>query len=125
MARGKIIPLCIRSEGPKQSIDEDILDHGSIGDLHYEINHRQVIHISDKKGHFKKDADSFEEALNKLDLESLQEGESLTITGSGDNDDLVFTMKEGDLKLSLAKKGFGVVEKLRGLISKSRKKGVA
>lgn len=122
MTKGKIIPL-IKSQGSTKKDEDDILDQGTIGKLSYEINNRQVIHIFDKKGCFKKDADSFEEALNKLDFEKMQEGDNLTIEGSGDNDDLVFIIKDGDIELSLAKKGFCVIDKLRGLISKSRKKG--
>lgn len=122
MAKGKIIPL-LKSQGPTKKEDENILDHGRIGSLSYEINHRGVIHIFDKKGRFKKDADSFEDSLNKLDFEKIQEGDSLVIEGSGDNDNLIFTMKDGNIELSLAKKGFGVIDKLRGLINISRKKG--
>ena len=117
---GKLIPM-LRSKGKPPENDE-ILDSGIIANLKYEVSKKGNIRIYEKDRCFKKDADLFEDALNNLALDKMSEGDHLTIEGNGDNDDLVFTKKNGDINLSLSPKGFGVIGKLKEIIGKSRKR---
>jgi len=120
----KVIPLI--SKGRKLlSNDGPIDDHGMIGNLKYEVYRRGVIHIFDDRGHkFKKNSEAFEDVMDEIQsiIEDLQEGQNHTILGSGDNDHLVFTRKNGDIDLSLKKRTFETIEKLRSIISKGKKK---
>jgi len=108
-----------QSNGPSPS---DIIESGEIGDLNYAIYKRGVIHIFDKKNErlFKKDPDVFEQEITKLKLNELTEGQTVSIQGSGDNDDLVFKCLKGDIVISLEKKEYGMVNKLKQLISKAK-----
>lgn len=120
--KSNIIPFI--SKGPRKAKKDsgDILDHGKIGELNYEVYSRGVLHIFDKDLKFKKDCVVFEDELDKLDLENLAEGEETFLEGSGDNDDLIFKKKDGDIQLLLRKKEFGMIEKLRGILKKGKKK---
>lgn len=101
--------------------DGTVVDHGLIGDLKYDLYSRGVIHIKDKKGLcFKKDPDNFEEALEDIDFATMSEEEEALIPGSGDNDDLILAIKDGEIVLSLRKKEFKLIRKLRDLISKGK-----
>ena len=114
------------SKGQKKD-GESALDHGKIGSLDYELHARGSIHIIDKNNNrFKKDPILFEEALDNLDLDSIRDGEETLIEGSGDNPNLIFTKKDGDIKLSLRKKEYGTISKLRNLLrrAKGKKKAV-
>lgn len=110
-----------KSRGAKKNAaKEDIVDHGIIGKLSYEIYKRGVIHIFDKKLTFKKNIEPFEDEIEQLDFDSLTEGQNLVMKGSGDNDNLVFTLKDGELEVSLSKRGFAVIDKLKDVLSKGR-----
>lgn len=115
------------SKGEKKGKDS-ALDHGKIGTLNYELHARGSVHIFDeKKGlRFKKDPALFEDALDELKLDSLKDGDEASIKGSGDNPDLIFMKKDGDIKLSLRKKEYGTISKLRNLLKKAtgKKKAV-
>jgi len=117
----QIIPF-IKSRGSKKTAEGEILDHGNISNVEYEIYKRGVIHIFDKDHRFKKDIDLFETEFNKLNFDSLSNGNTIDLSGSGDNDDLVFTKKDGDITLSFKKKGFKTIEKLKGILSKAKQK---
>ena len=108
---------------PKQSKEKGIIDEGSLGDLHYKIYSRGVIHIYDDKNRlFKKDCTLFEETVDELDINSLKDGEQKKIPGSGDNDTLVFTCKDSDVIISLEKPEYNMITKLKNLLKKGQKK---
>jgi hypothetical protein len=126
MSKGFLKLLKGKGDKAVQEIVEDgqVLDSGTIGDtLQYSIYARGVIHIySPNDGLlFKKDPDIFEEELRKIDFNSFKEGQEAKISGSGDNDDLVFKLADGKIELHLEKKGMGVIQKMREIISKGKK----
>lgn len=110
-------------EGPSDPpIDGEILGHGEMGGLSFRSYKRGVIHLFDKTGLlFKKDADLFEEELEKIKPDSLSEGESAEIPGSGDNCDLILKLENGDVKLSLRKKQTVTMKKLREVLDSLRR----
>ena len=114
--------VALDSKGPKPSLDGKIVDHGSLGDLNYEVFARGVIHIYDHYLRFKKDIYIFEDELRKLDFDNLSDGKSLTIQGSGDNDHLVFTKDNSDIKITLAKRDFNAISLLKDIIARGNKK---
>lgn len=119
----KILPIKgHNSKGGKTTpANEIVVDHGSLGKgVEYEIYKRGVIHVFNKDLCFKKDIDQFEDCLDKMTFEKLGEGESLTMEGSGDNDHLVFTVKDGELQVSLSKRGFAVINKLKSILNRGR-----
>lgn len=118
----KMIPFVSKGKGTATPQDGTIADHGKIGSLSYEVYTRGVLHIKDNKGLvFKKDPEIFEEELEKIDFGKVSEGQELVIVGSGDNDDLILTVKDDEIQLSLRKKEFSIVRKLRDLISLGKK----
>lgn len=107
--------------GSTKDPDGLVADHGKIGNLNYKVYTRGVIHITDGKLTFKKDPDLFEEELENIDFDAMLDGDEHVIEGSGDNDNLAMSIKDGDLVLSLRKKEFGIVQKLRKLICDGKK----
>lgn len=95
-----------------------VIETGTLGNTSYKIYKRGVIHIYDGKLTFKKNMDEFEKVLNAIDFDEIQDGDTHVIKGSGDNDNLVFTRKDGDFVISLEKRGFDTIQKLRGLLGK-------
>ena len=120
--KGELIPF--KSKGPKTKNKENIVDHGQIGELNYEVYARGVLHIFDKKLKFKKDCAMFDVELDKLDFEKLKESQEYLITGSGDNDDLAFKKENGDIKLILKAKEFEIITKLKNIIGIRKNKKV-
>jgi hypothetical protein len=115
-----IIPF--NSKGPKKdSNDGTIVDHGNLGDLQYEVYSRNVIHIFDKNLMFHKDIAAFEDEIGKLDFAAMAPGDSHTVKGAGDTDNLIFRCDEDGIKVELARKGFDVVEKLKSVLRKNKK----
>jgi hypothetical protein len=114
--------LEFKSKGPKRdSKDGDIVDHGQLGDLDYEVYSRGVIHIFDKNDHmFHKGIDTFEEEIAKNNFSKMSDGESFLVKGSGDTDNLIFLSKEGEIRIELSKKGFDVLEKLKGILRRNK-----
>ena len=109
------------SKGEKKG-KESAIDHGKIGSLDYELYQRGVIHIYDKKDskfRFKKIPTLFEGAIDGLHLEKLKDGEETFIEGSGDNPNLIFKKKDGDIELLLRKKEYGTISKLRNILKKA------
>jgi hypothetical protein len=111
----------LSSMGSKKSLDGKILDHGTLGKLNYEVYERGVIHIFDKDLRFKKDIYIFEDDLKKIDFEKLSGGEQHLINGSGDNDHLVFTKENGDIKISLKRREFEALGLLKSILTKGQK----
>ena len=118
-ASGNPVPLS--SMGPKNSNDGKIVDHGTLGKLDYEVYERGVIHIFDKDGlRFKKDIYIFEDEIKKVNFEKLCDGEQNVINGSGDNDHLVFTKENGDIKISLKRREFEALGLLKSILTKGQ-----
>lgn len=119
----KVIPF-IRGDGssPADDAEGGLVESGTIGDggsLHWEVFACGTIHIDDGGLSFRKDCDLFEEALDQVP-DDLSENEEYVIEGSGDNDDLVFTCMQGKYRLSVRKRGLGIMSKLREVIGKAR-----
>jgi len=109
------------SKGKKLfSPEGEVIDHGTICGLKYEVFKRGVIHIFDGKCKFKKDAVLFEDAVEELDFDTIGDGETLEIKGSGDNDDMIFTKKDGDIKITLKRRRFKTMEKLKNILQTGR-----
>ena len=110
------------SKGPKKSLDGKIVDHGTLGKLEYEVYERGVIHIFDKDGlRFKKDIYIFEDDIKSIKFEKLPDGTEHIINGSGDNDHLVFTKENGDIKISLKRREFEALGLLKSILTKGQK----
>lgn len=121
MADPAIIPF--KSKGKRRSLKKEgsVVDHGTIGGLKYDVYKRGVIHIKDDVSKcFKKDIDQFEVCLESFNFENLTEDAEFVIEGSGDNEDLIFKKKDGDIVLSLRKKSFSVIDKLKRIINKAK-----
>jgi len=118
----KIIPFTAQNV-PEKNKKDGIIEEGTFSDLNYKIYNRGTIHIFDdkKKALFKKDCELFEEAIDKLNLNSLSEGEIRKIPGSGDNDTLIFTCEGGDIKISLEKPEYGAIIKLKKILKLGKK----
>ena len=115
-----IIPFkSSKTSSQDTKLDDDSVDSGKLGGMDYVVYKRGVIHISDAEGClFKKDIEIFSEEIEKLNFNKLKIGECYTLPGSGDNDDLIFTMGDTDVEISLKKKGFKTLEKLKSLLKR-------
>lgn len=106
----------------KSSTNDKIIDQGELGELSYEVYERGVIHIFDdldETHRFKKDRDIFEDEILNTDFSTLSSVKEIIIKGSGDNDDLIFQLNDNnEIKLSLRKKGFEMIDKLKSILSK-------
>lgn len=124
---GNIIPFVRDGDEPGAARDPDpgeggLVDSGVIGSggsLHWEVFACGTIHIDDGPLSFRKDCDLFEEALNNVP-DDLSEGDEYVIEGSGDNDDLVIVCMQGKYRLSVRKRGLGIISKLHEIINKAR-----
>lgn len=101
-----------------------ILDEGILGKLKYRVFKRGVIHIfnSAETLLFKKDCDVFESDVDKLKLNDLSDGNSSKIEGSGDNDTLIFSCKNGDIEIKLEKRSYGMLTRLKKILNGGKKK---
>lgn len=119
----KVIPFRkIPKEGDVK--EGNVMESGTIGDKPYELEWELytygTIHIFQGDLRFKKDCDKFADELEKVPL-NLKPGEKHVIKASGDNDDLVIEAdQQGNYILILTRKGIGVIEKLKGLVSKAK-----
>jgi hypothetical protein len=122
--KNNVVPFLTTKKSTKKDKENGIIEKGSFGELNYTVYSRGVIHLFDKenKNLFKKDCDLFENAIDKLNLNSLSEGDVRKIPGSGDNDTLVFTCVNGDIKLSLEKPEYNTVAKLKKILKLGYKK---
>jgi len=122
--KGKIISF--KKETAKKDVPNDILDSGVLGDLSFEIHGRwNTIHITDKKAPgkiFKKDCDKFQDEFDAMNFDDLVEKQVFTIEGSGDNANLVFTKKDGEILISLEPKKYQGIQKFKDLLLKSKEK---
>jgi hypothetical protein len=109
----------MNSQGPTTSPDGNILDHGTLGDGNYEIYKRGVIKIFKDDLVFKKDINLFDKEVSAIDFENLQD--PFIMKGSGDNDNLVFSKVEGDIQITLKKRGFKGIETLQAVLNKGKK----
>jgi hypothetical protein len=109
----------LNSQGPATSTDGDMLDHGTLGDLNYEIYKRGVIKIFKDDLVFKKDINRFDQEVSKIPFERLLEQQ--IINGSGDNDHLVFSKVDGDIQISLKRRGFKAIDTLQTVLTKGKK----
>lgn len=116
-----LIPF-ISNGKSENSSEGTVADYGKIGTLDYRVYTRGVIHISDGTLTFKKNPDLLEEELNDCKINELKENEEIVITGSGDNADLIIKLIDGDAVLSLRQKEYGIIYKLRSLISSGKTK---
>lgn len=122
MQKRRLIEFKSKSKGiKKDSEDGEILDHGTIGELKYEIYKRGTIHIFNSSFLFKKDCRMFEDRIDEINFDKMTEYETYTIQGSGDNDDLQFYKEEGEIKIKLIKKAIPIVEKLRDILKLGKK----
>lgn len=124
-----VIPFIVKSRGAKKAAkDGDVIDHGDIGGLKFEVYSRndrfRVIHIFNTKrtSLFKKDAEDFKDAIDAIEFEDMADGDEHLISGSGANDDLLFTCENGEIKISIRRQGLGVIDKLKSIISGGGKK---
>jgi hypothetical protein len=126
MKAPKVIPFR-QSKMTADVTKATMVESGDIGDLQYEVYQRNnsfaVVHIFDKKrlSVFKKDAAIFEDELAKLKFNEMNEGDTIVMKGSGDNDDLVFKFENGELLISLKRRGFDVLEKLKSVLKRKGK----
>lgn len=104
-------------KGRKKTVDGDISSHGKLGDLDYKIYDRGVIHIYKDNLLFKKNMDVFQDEIDEIDFDKLKEGKSHILHGSGDNDYMVFTRKDGDIEVSLKKRTYDIIEKLKNILA--------
>jgi len=119
MKKGKLVKF--DSKGPKPSNkDGEIVDHGKLGNLEYELYKRGTIHIFSKSLTFKKDPDLFEDAVCEIDFDTMENGDTAVIKGSGDNDNLVFICTESGIEIKLVKRGHDILSKLKSLITKGK-----
>lgn len=120
----KTIPFV--STKKKKKVDKDDpktpIDEGTIGSyLKYSVYRRGVIHIFDTDLIFKKDCNVFEDLLKRLDLPNMLEGKEASIPGSGDNAELVFKKKKGEIELFLRERPLGIVNTLKKIISTAKR----
>lgn len=124
----RIIPF-LPQKTSRVDKESGIDEKGKIGDLDIVVYDRGIIHIFNEKKYpglkFKKDPELFEEEIEDIDFNKLNEDDSLTIEGCGDNDHLVLTIKDGEVIPSLKKREHGVIKKIKEFINKGkqRKKG--
>ena len=112
-------------KGKSERENTDITDSGEFGNLRYEIYGKwNTIHIIDDKCDdvFKKDCDVFETAFEEIDFDSLNEGESVKIEGSGDNADLIITFKDDDTVMHLEEKKLPGIRNVLNILKKAKRK---
>ena len=97
-----------------------IVDEGSLGKLKYRVFKRGNVHIANMAETllFKKDCDVFDSEVDQLNLNSLRDGESTKIEGSGENDTLVFVCIKGDIEISLEKRAYNMLTKLKNILTR-------
>jgi len=122
----KIIPF-LGKDGKKAKHFKvgDVLEKGHLGKLEYKVFARGNIHILDSKGGiFKKDAEKFEEIIERItdrfNNKNIKEGDGEIVEGCGDNDNLVFTLKKGELEVSLERKSFKIIDRLKEIVKKAK-----
>ena len=114
MSKNKVLNFI--SKGPSKK-NNNLIDSGKIGTLTYEIydygDGVGSVHI--KKGNlcFHKNKDIFEDEINDFNFDELQNKKEHRINGAGDSDHLVFKYKDGDVDISLKKREYDTIKKLK------------
>ena len=105
----------------KKEKDSTIVESGDIGDLSYIIYKRGTIHILQGNDLvFKKDIYQFEEDLSRINFEEILNKDTVTIPGSGDNDNLIFFKEDREVKIRIEKKKLPIIQKLLDIIKKGK-----
>lgn len=126
MAR-KIIPIKTKKRKPVPQ--GSIIEEGSLSNLKYRVFKRGNIHIFNSArissgGYsaetllFKKDCEIFEKEVDNLRLNELKDGESKRIEGCGDNDTIIFSCKKGDIEITLEKRAYSMLSKLKRILTR-------
>ena len=120
----KILEFVPKNKTRKTPAKKDVEEEGKLGKLNYTVFKRGVIHLtnSSKTLLFKKDCELFETEIDKMNLNDLKDEDVRKMSGSGDNDNLLFTCVKGDLVMSLEKREYGLLKKLKGILKKGAKK---
>lgn len=119
----KIIPIKTKKKKVKRNAPAGtVIEEGNFGKLKYKVFKRGNIHIFDTKETllFKKDCEVFEAEVDKLNLNSLKEGDSKRIEGCGENDTLIFSCKTGDIEITLEKRAYGMLKKLKKILQRKK-----
>jgi len=129
MRKNSLIPFT-KSNKSKKSKDGDIIAHGKLDKLDFEIYKRGTIHISDKNFTFRKNIDAFDEEIEVIETMTSSEWrkkKTHRINGAGDTDNLIFTYNESndDLDVSLKKKTHGTIERLKKILADAKVKVVS
>lgn len=114
-------------KGAKNKSKSGITDSGEFGGLKFEVYDKwHTIHLIEpgkkKDIVFKKDCDAFEDEFEDIDYDAMSEGDSTKIEGSGDNADLIITVKDGDIVMHLEKKEMPTITKFKNLLTAAKKK---
>ena len=120
---GKMIPFA----GQNHKKSSAITDSGEFGNLKYEVYEKwNTIHFIESRNNkeitFKKDCDAFEEEFENICFNMMSNGDTAKIEGSGDNADLIISIKNGDLDMHLELKKMPGLRKFISLLEKSKKK---
>lgn len=111
-----------------KSSSSAITDSGEFLTLRYEIYSKWgTIHLIETNGVkkdivFKKDCKVFEEKLEEIDFDSMCDGDTAKIEGSGNNADLIITVRDGDISVHLENKKMPGFIKIMDILKKSKKK---
>lgn len=122
---GKMIPFEGKEkETAVQDIsDSQVTDSGDFGNLKFKIYGKwNTIHIEEGDKVFKKDCHIFEELFERLDTDTMKEGSEYTIPGSGDNADLIITIKDGEPVLRVEEKKIPGLVKLKKMLQNTKDK---
>jgi len=117
--KNKLVPFSSKGKPAKKG---QILDEGTLSKLKYRVFKRGNIHIfnSTETLLFKKDCELFEAEVDNLNLNVLKDGESKRIEGSGDNDTLIFSCVKGDIVISLEKRTYNMLSKLKKILQRKK-----
>ncbi len=120
----KILQFIPKEGSKRTAADGAVLEEGKFGKLNYKVFKRGVIHIfnNTKTLLFKKDCELFETEIDKMNLNNLKDEDVEKMVGSGDNDNLVFTCVKGDLIMSLEKREYSMLTKLKSILKMGAKK---
>jgi hypothetical protein len=119
----KTIPFGV----PKSKRKLGITDSGEFGNLKFEIYDKwRTIHLIEegtkRNKVFKKDCDLFEEQFEDIDFDDMSDGDTAKVEGSGDNADLIITVKDGEIVMHLESKDIPTLRRFKNLLSAAKEK---
>ena len=119
----KLLPFA----GLRSKNKSGITDSGEFGNLKFEVYDKwHTIHLIEKDSKkdivFKKDCDAFEDEFEDIDFDSMSEGDATKIEGSGDNADLIITVKDGDIEMHLERKEMPTLKRFKNLLTAAKEK---